>query len=135
MNVIACNPSWANQAQTAIDLDLTLGNGDSFRFTASGQDSEAHGRALWDAAIAGEFGPIAPYEPPKPTAEGQQAVINARLLAVSGMIAPLEDARELDIATETELARLTELKRYRVELSRLPLSEDWPDLVIPDIPE
>jgi hypothetical protein len=31
-------------------------------FTASADDAEAHGRALYEAAINGEFGQIAPFE-------------------------------------------------------------------------
>lgn len=35
-------------------------------FTASPDDVEQHGRDIYTAAIAGEYGPIAPYSPPPP---------------------------------------------------------------------
>ncbi|MNO03921.1 Caudovirales tail fiber assembly protein [compost metagenome] len=41
-------------------------------------------------------------------------------------IAPLQDAVELEEATEGEAALLKEWKRYRVALSRLPEQEGYP---------
>lgn len=42
-------------------------------------------------------------------------------------IAPLQDAVELEEATDTETALLKEWKRYRVALSRLPEQEGYPN--------
>lgn len=57
------NPRWANAAQTMIDCEITTSQfGDEvLPFTASATDVEAHGRALFDQLVAGEFGPIAEY--------------------------------------------------------------------------
>lgn len=45
-------------------------------------------------------------------------------------IAPLQDAVDISIATDAEITRLVEWKRYRVELSRIDTSKapdiEWP---------
>ena len=58
----------------------------------------------------------------------------ARLRAqAEAAIAPLQDALDLDEATDAETALLKEWKRYRVALNRLseqqgyPTDIDWPD--------
>ncbi len=49
-----------------------------------------------------------------------------RRAVADAAIAPLQDAVELDEATEAEAALLKEWKRYRVALSRLPEQEGYP---------
>ena len=61
------NPQWANAEQTLIDLAIKWdGAAEEIPFTASPTDTEAHGRALFAAAVAGEFGPVADYVAPSP---------------------------------------------------------------------
>ncbi|MEY0877282.1 tail fiber assembly protein, partial [Providencia manganoxydans] len=52
------------------------------------------------------------------------------LADISNAIAPLQDAVDLDIATDEEMAQLTALKKYRVLLNRVDTSTapdiDWP---------
>ena len=56
------------------------------------------------------------------------AVEVARLRAVAdSAIAPLQDAVDLDEATEAEAALLKEWKRYRVALNRLPDQPGYPN--------
>lgn len=50
-----------------------------------------------------------------------------RRAVADAAIAPLQDAVELDEATEAEAALLKEWKRYRVALSRLPEQEGYPN--------
>lgn len=52
-------------------------------------------------------------------------VARHRLVADTA-IAPLQDAVDLDEATDTEAALLKEWKRYRVALNRLPEQEGYP---------
>ena len=76
----AKNPVWANAEHTMIDLTIK-GDGinDELPFTASPTDCEAHGRAIFEAAVAGQFGAVAEYvappEPvqPEPKQEQEQA--------------------------------------------------------------
>ncbi|RNA78751.1 tail fiber assembly protein [[Curtobacterium] plantarum] len=71
-----------------------------------------------------------------PVTEAENAVLiaSSRLAAeadeANRVIAPLQDAVDISIATDAEIARLAEWKRYRVELSRIDTSNalgiKWP---------
>ncbi|MCC3262021.1 tail fiber assembly protein, partial [Paenibacillus polymyxa] len=54
----------------------------------------------------------------------------ARIAAVARHIAPLQDAVDLDMATEEEKTMLADWKKYRVMLNRLDMTSapeiDWP---------
>ncbi|AVD90721.1 hypothetical protein C4Q26_01625 [Pseudomonas sp. SWI44] len=52
-----------------------------------------------------------------------------RRAAADAAIAPLQDAVELEEATEAEAALLKEWKRYRITLSRLPEQEGYPNSI------
>jgi hypothetical protein len=60
------NPRWANAEQTAIDCEITTSQfGDEvLPFTASANDCETHGRAIFADIVAGVYGEIAGYVPP-----------------------------------------------------------------------
>jgi hypothetical protein len=61
----AKNPVWANAEHTLIDLTIKWDAiAEELPFTASPTDTEAHGRAIFAAAAAGDFGPVAEYVPP-----------------------------------------------------------------------
>ena len=63
----AKDPKWANAEQTMIDLTIKWDAIDEeLPFTASPDDSEVHGRAIYEAALAGQFGAIAAYVAPPP---------------------------------------------------------------------
>ena len=75
----AKDPKWANAEQTLIDLTIKWeGIAEELPFTASPNDTEAHGRALFAAAQAGEFGPVAEYVPPPPMPDPVPASITMR---------------------------------------------------------
>lgn len=73
----AKNPRWVNAERTMIDLEIKWDAiNEELPFTASPTDVEAHGRAIFEAAAAGQFGPVAEYvappapvEPPQPDPE------------------------------------------------------------------
>ena len=68
----AKNPQWSNDTHTTIDLTIKWENvTEPFPFTASSTDCEAHGREIFLAAAAGQFGPVADYVPPVIAAETQ----------------------------------------------------------------
>jgi hypothetical protein len=60
------NPRWANVDQTAIDCEITTSQfGDEvLPFTASQNDCEEHGRAIFADIVAGNYGEIGAYVPP-----------------------------------------------------------------------
>lgn len=60
------NPVWVDSEHTMIDCLITTSErGDQqIPFTASADDVEAHGRAIFADLVAGRFGPIGEYVPP-----------------------------------------------------------------------
>ncbi|MEN4768959.1 tail fiber assembly protein [Duffyella gerundensis] len=74
------------------------------------------------------------FTAPVTDAENAVLIASSRLAAemdeANRNIAPLQDAVDISIATDAEIARLAEWKRYRVALSRIDSSEtpdiEWP---------
>jgi len=63
----AKNPVWVDAEQTRIDLIIKWeGIAEEFPFTADPTDPAEHGRAIFAAALAGQYGSIADYVPPPP---------------------------------------------------------------------
>jgi hypothetical protein len=61
----AKNPRWANAEHTMIDIKIKWDAIDlELPFSAGPTDAEAHGRAIFEAAVAGQFGEVAEYVPP-----------------------------------------------------------------------
>jgi len=61
-------PQWANAERTAINCEITtsqFGN-EVLPFTATQNDCETHGRAIFADLVAGVYGEIAEYAPPPP---------------------------------------------------------------------
>lgn len=60
------NPVWADAEHTMIDCVITTSQlGDKqLPFTASPNDVEAHGRAIYADIVAGKYGAIGEYVPP-----------------------------------------------------------------------
>lgn len=93
----AKNPVWANAEHTLIDL-ITKWDGidQELPFTASPTDVEEHGRAIFAAAQAGEYGTVAEYvPPPAPTPEelAEQARAQRNQLLAESDWTQLPDAR------------------------------------------
>lgn len=74
------NPVWSNAEHTTIDCEITTSQfgPEVLPFTASPNDVEPHGRAIFADIIAGKYGPIAEYvappEPVQPVTEGAQTL-------------------------------------------------------------
>jgi hypothetical protein len=86
----------------------------------------------------GEFGEIRTLAQPEdlPSEAEQQSKLDALQAEVALHIAPLQDAKELKLATPQELDKLEALQRYRIALMRLPQSEGWPSSVTwPEMPQ
>lgn len=78
------------------------------------------------------------FTAPVTDAESEILIASSRLAAeteeASRIIAPLQDAIDISIATNEEITRLSEWKRYRVELSRIDVSKA-PDISWPEKPD
>lgn len=58
------NPQWANADQTLIDCVVTFDRlGEPVPFTANPNDTEPHGREIFERCASGEFGRVADYVP------------------------------------------------------------------------
>jgi len=69
-----------------------------------------------------------------PLVEAQSEVNRLRATA-DYVIAPLQDAVDIDEATDADLAALKAWKKYRVALSRVPDQADYPQTIEwPDVP-
>jgi hypothetical protein len=61
----AKDPKWVDAEHTMIDLTIKWDRfNEELPFSASPNDCEEHGRAIFAAAVAGEYGPITEYVPP-----------------------------------------------------------------------
>nr|WP_236254100.1 tail fiber assembly protein [Entomomonas asaccharolytica] len=68
-----------------------------------------------------------------PTEEESIFKRDSLLKEVSLRIAPLQDSVDLDIATDEEVSKLNEWKKYRVLLNRIESQPDYPNNI--DWPE
>lgn len=80
---------YSNAAGTSIDMDVVFDHigPDPIPFTAMPTDEFKHGRELFERAVAGDFGPVAPYVAPPAripqvvtAAQGGIALIQAGLM-------------------------------------------------------
>jgi hypothetical protein len=134
----ASQPSWVDATQTGISLRVTFDGLGELPFTATPDDGEAHGREIFQRAVAGEFGEIAPHTPPSSEQLlAEASAQKSRLLQQAAeRIAPLADSAELGVATADELQRLYDWKMYRVELNRVEQQPGYPEtLMWPTPPE
>lgn len=66
----AKDPVWANSEHTMIDLTIKWDRfPEELPFTARPDDCESHGREIFAAAVAGQFGAVAEFV----TLEGQES--------------------------------------------------------------
>ncbi|MEA1062774.1 tail fiber assembly protein [Erwinia sp. HR93] len=88
--------------------------------------------------VTGEDGLPAWGDLPAPSLEELIAIAEAKksslLAAASAAIAPLQDAVDIEIATDEEIAQLLVWKKYRVLLNRVDTSTA-PDIAWPEAPE
>lgn len=83
--------------------------------------------------VRGEDGMPVAVDPPPPSADELKAVNSmtrdALLAAAALAIAPLQDAVDLDEATDAEVALLKQWKQYRIAVNRIDLTQStlsWP---------
>jgi hypothetical protein len=131
----ARDPSWSNAEHSAIDLLVIFNEtapiiGET-PFTARPDDIEPHGVLLFEKASAGEFGEVAPYQPPSAEVLAAQALEerSRRMALATARIAPLQDAVDLEEATVEEIVALRAWKAYRVELNRIDQQDSYPQSI------
>lgn len=112
--------------------------GDAVEISFNWYDYLLDGQSTGKIITPNEYGSPVLSDPPEPTkdelisaAEAQKQLL---LADATVAVAPLQDAVDLGIATETEIARLQEWKKYRVLLNRV-VTSTAPDIEWPDAPE
>lgn len=126
-NAVIKNPRTTNKA-IYIDLDIVC-DGELYPYTATATDTEAYSVVLYHRALAGDFGGISILD--RDFVGENEAIKNERLREADRQIAPLSDAVELNIATDSEKETLTAWRTYRVLLNRIDTSAaetSWPPI-------
>ena len=119
----AKNPVWANAEHTMIDLTIKWVEIDEeLPFTASPDDCEEHGRAIFAAAVAGEYGAVTEFVPYVPTQEEKAAAIRGERDA---LLAATDWTQLPDVPEATREAYAV----YRQALRDIPQQSGFPDVV------
>jgi hypothetical protein len=123
----AKDPRWVNAEHTMIDLTIKWVEIDEeLPFTASPDDCEEHGCAIFAAAVAGEYGAVAEFVPYVPTQEEKAAAIRAERDA---LLAASDWTQLLDARTAMGEAKAAEWDAYRQALRDVPQQSGFPDVV------
>ena len=119
----AKNPVWADAGHRMIDLTIKWVEIDEeLPFTASPKDCEEHGRAIFAAAQAGEYGEVAEFVPYVPTQEEKAAAIRAERDA---LLTATDWTQLPDVPVATREAWAV----YRQALRDVPQQAGFPDTV------
>ena len=103
----ATTPQWANAGQTTINLTVDFEGVGAVPFSASASDSEAHGREIFNRAVAGDFGPIAAYVAPPVVIPTTVTMRQARLAMLdAGILTSVRDALAAMTGPTGEAARI-----------------------------
>lgn len=103
----AHSPQWADAAHTAINLRIVHSEYGDIPFSAMPTDSEQHGVDLFNAAVAGTYGPIAAYVAPPVVIPTEVTMRQARLaLLAAGLLPTINAAVAAMSGTAGDAARI-----------------------------
>lgn len=127
--IAAATPKYSRPDNSAIDCVVTFDNGNTMPFTVTENDSANYCEALWIDLKAGEFGPIAAYNPPTPSPlqEALAAIAGGINLTSTGTPA-LNGAYAVDAAAQ---AQINSVVTYTLLNNAFPNSVavlPWPDM-------
>jgi len=130
------NLAYANLEQTRINCSVDFTSAGILPFTADKNDVEAHGREIFERAVAGDFGAIADYQAP-PVIGTTTELINGQRLRRNQLLSALDQI----VTNPLRWAELTadqqqDYARYRRELLDVPQQAGFPnDIIWPTPPE
>jgi len=127
------NPQYSNADGTTIDVELNHPEYGWIPFTASPDDVEQHGRDIYVAAIAGEYGDIAPYDGPSEQEIVEIGVRNYRDHLLSQLDVLVSNPIRWNSLTEEEQQAYID---YRQALLDVPQQPGFPEEVAwPELPQ
>lgn len=131
------NPVWGNPEHTVINCMVKLlENNEALPFTATPEDTELHGREVFEACIRGEAGKIGDYTP-ELTTDMARVIKNSEINAWRNDMENMEyvfehNGRQWDYGKQT-LERL-EPSLSAAKAGRLPEAFFWTDAENNDVP-
>ncbi|MFX2611942.1 hypothetical protein [Enterobacter mori] len=120
----------ANVSNTVVNPSFDVeGIGTSIPFTATADDSEEHGRQLFQNTVDGMFGAVSLLPPP---AEAEIRRIRNHFLCASGPLVITDYSIHDEYLTSTQRE---ELFAVRMNFKRRPAQPGWPHLPRPIVPQ
>lgn len=116
----AKNPRRVDDDSILMDV-LFAHIGEFIPFNASKNDTLDHGKRLYEDALRGIFGAVAPVDVDQRQRTAELVVTKGvidSLNAIKTELSALRDADELGVITSSESVRYKELRLYNVEASR-----------------
>lgn len=119
------NPFWSNAEKSRIDCTVVfaeLGE-EAVPFTATPDDTMAHGCEIFNRCVAGDFGPVADYIPPS-----DEEVARVVRLQRNSMLSASDWTQLPDVpqATKTLWAAYRQALRGVTDQSGFPQNVTWP---------
>ena len=129
MEVISArNPVWVNAEHTCIDLYVLFSHlPNEIPFTSHPEDPEAHGRDIYNRALAGEFGEVAEYVPPPPPTIEEQSVIERQNRDQLISNTDWTQASDIPQSTKDKWASYRQLLRDVPQQEGFPFNIVWPE--------
>jgi hypothetical protein len=126
----AKDPVWSDAEHTSITLFIKLdGFPEELPFTANPNDPEQHGREIFAAALAGDYGSVREYAPYVPT--GEEAALQAYNLR-NGLLVESDWTQLPDARAAMGAEKAAEWEAYRQALRDItdqpgyPTEINWP---------
>ena len=118
----ATSPVWQNAERSMINLMVKFDNfPEAVPFTASPDDTEEHGQALFAQAVTGAFGEIKDYVPPTELEIAQATNPAERSQQMALCISKVQHWEMMG-----EFAAAMEWRHYYQALAMLEKTETWP---------
>lgn len=105
------NPKYSSPDNSLIDVEYEHPEYGWIPFTATPDDEEQHGRDIYAAAVAGEYGPIAPYVEPDPEPPHVPQQVTRR----QGRLALLEVGKLVAVESAVESAGMAAQIEYEAD--------------------
>lgn len=104
-------------------------NGEDLPYTAVANDTQEYGRALYEAAMAGKYGPIRPFPESRRLMKLRNVNANKRneeLVNADRVIARLRDERDVGVLDSAGEALFKAYVLYRRDLQKLDIEDEHP---------